>query len=516
MSLTVSAGETVDVGQTVSGVAGTYIYQGGVLVSSLAGVLTESNLTVLSGGVVNVVGSGVASGGTVNSGGLMTEAVGGMASGVTVVSGGFDYVSGGGEAVGSILDTSGFQYVFLAGSASGTQIQNGGEVVFSAGVSDAAVVTGAVGFQDALGGGTVSGTIISSGGDELINPGANVFPLTLRTGGLIALVGVQARDATVVGGALQVSSNGTVVATVQLAAGSNDAFGFSVLPAGTTLGSAGGEFFVDLADTPGGAVTISSLRQSIDVASGQVDSGASLSGYAIEKIENGGQSLAANVNSQGIQVVRSGGLASGSVIASGGFEVVYSGGQVDNLTLDPGATLYAYNAASASAYVNASQQLVVTAGGTVVETVGLSAATYGVHYTNTNEAFNDTFFNITRSVVDDFNGDGRADILIENTNGAVVVGEIGSGGQESYHVVAALGPEWTFVGTGDFFNDGKQGFLIRNTNGSVDFGEVSGGAVTYTQLGTLGSQWSFLGVGHPNSDWDKRIIQNTNGAGVGA
>jgi len=514
MSLTVSAGETVDIGQVVGGVAGTYIYQGGVLVSSLTGVLSESDVTVLSGGVVNVTGAGVESGGTVSFGGLITEAAGGVASGVTVVSGGFDYVSAGGEAIGSILDTSGFQYVF-SGIASATQVDNGGEVVFNGAISDGAVVTGSLGYQDALGGATVSGTIIEIGGDELINPGANVFPLTLQTGGLVALVGVQGRDAFVdSSGNLEVTSNGTLVATIPLAPGSSDAFGFSVLPAGTALGSAGGEFLVDLADTPGGAVTISGLRESIDVASGQIDNGASLSAYAIEKIENGGQSLGAIVSSQGIQVVRSGGLASGSVVASGGFEGVYSGSQVDDLTLEPGATLYFYGAASASGYVNASNQLVLTSGGSVVETIGLSAATYGLHVSRSTDGFDDTILTISRSVTDDFNGDGRADILIENTNGAVVVGEIGSSGQETYTQVAALGPEWSFVGTGDFYNDGNQGFMIENTNGAVVVGEVSSGVTTYTQVGALGPEWSFVGAAHPSDDSDQILIENTNGAVV--
>ena len=46
-------------------------------------------------------------------------------------------------------------------------------------------------------------------------------------------------------------------------------------------------------------------------------------------------------------------------------------------------------------------------------------------------------------------------MLIENTNGAVVVGEPGANGQMAYTQIAALGTEWTFKGTGDFLGTGQ-------------------------------------------------------------
>jgi hypothetical protein len=117
--------------------------------------------------------------------------------------------------------------------------------------------------------------------------------------------------------------------------------------------------------------------------------------------------------------------------------------------------------------------------------------------------------------LDDVYGDGRSDVLIQNTGGAVVVGALGAGGQETYAQVAALGPEWTFVGTGDFLGAGVSDFLIENTAGAVDVGEVTGGQAQYTEVAGLGPEWRFVGtgdfVGDGKSDF---LIENTSGAVV--
>ena len=62
-------------------------------------------------------------------------------------------------------------------------------------------------------------------------------------------------------------------------------------------------------------------------------------------------------------------------------------------------------------------------------------------------------------------------ILIENTNGAVVVGAGADRGESArLQSVAALGPEWSFKGAGDFLGDGTLAALIENTNGAVVVG----------------------------------------------
>jgi serralysin len=90
-------------------------------------------------------------------------------------------------------------------------------------------------------------------------------------------------------------------------------------------------------------------------------------------------------------------------------------------------------------------------------------------------------------------GDGKDQFLMENAAGAVVAGEIGSGGQVRYTSVADLGSEWRFVGAGDYLGEGHDQFAIENTNGALVLGDYVGGQVRYTQVGTLGSEWSFHG-----------------------
>jgi hypothetical protein len=131
----------------------------------------------------------------------------------------------------------------------------------------------------------------------------------------------------------------------------------------------------------------------------------------------------------------------------------------------------------------------------------------------------------------DFLGNGGADFLIENSSGAVVVGEVsyeppqdvyGSGitPLASFHTasvvytrVAGLGPEWSIVESGDFLGNGKTDFLMENTNGSLVVGEVSAGnQVAYSVVGGLGPEWSFVGAGdYLGIGKDSFMIENTTG-----
>ncbi len=113
---------------------------------------------------------------------------------------------------------------------------------------------------------------------------------------------------------------------------------------------------------------------------------------------------------------------------------------------------------------------------------------------------------------DDFDGFGKSDILISNTSGAVVVGEIGASGAEAYLRVATLGAQWTFRENGDFYGDNASAYLIENTSGQLDIGGVAGQSTSFTVIGSLGAQWNFvdagdfLGVGH-----DQYLIESTGG-----
>jgi hypothetical protein len=119
---------------------------------------------------------------------------------------------------------------------------------------------------------------------------------------------------------------------------------------------------------------------------------------------------------------------------------------------------------------------------------------------------------VSSAAHDDFLNHPESDFLIENTSGAVVVGEV-QGGPAAYQLVSGLGPEWTFVGDGDFSGDGVAGFLIQNAAGAVDIGQVTGGQASFTQVSALGPEWKFVGVGDFMADGHADfLIENAAGA----
>ena len=71
------------------------------------------------------------------------------------------------------------------------------------------------------------------------------------------------------------------------------------------------------------------------------------------------------------------------------------------------------------------------------------------------------------------------------------IGQVGSNGQMTYTQVASIGSEWKFVGTGDVLGQGHDQFIVENSNGAVDVGNVVNGQAQFTQVSALGSEWSF-------------------------
>ncbi|HWE98294.1 MAG TPA: NF038122 family metalloprotease [Caulobacteraceae bacterium] len=112
----------------------------------------------------------------------------------------------------------------------------------------------------------------------------------------------------------------------------------------------------------------------------------------------------------------------------------------------------------------------------------------------------------------DFTGDFRSRYLIENSSGAIVLADSVTG---SYTVVGGLGPEWAFHGVGDLLGDGRDQFLIENTGGALVVGEVNGASTTYASIGAIGPEWSFGGTGDFLGDGkDQFLIENSSGGVV--
>ena len=118
----------------------------------------------------------------------------------------------------------------------------------------------------------------------------------------------------------------------------------------------------------------------------------------------------------------------------------------------------------------------------------------------------------------DFNGDGKSDILFQNTDGQAAIWEMDgtnpiAGG--SQWVGANPGPDWKVVGTGDFNGDGKSDILFQNTDGQAAIWEMNGTnpiAGGSRWVANPGPDWKVVGTGDYNGDGKSDILfQNTGG-----
>jgi hypothetical protein len=123
-------------------------------------------------------------------------------------------------------------------------------------------------------------------------------------------------------------------------------------------------------------------------------------------------------------------------------------------------------------------------------------------------------------VRDDFNGDGRSDLVWRHDNGAFTnwLGQA-SGGFVSNDANAFrnLPTSWHVAGTGDFNGDGRDDVLWRNGNGALTnwLGQSNGGFVSndLNALSNLPTSWQVAGTGDFNSDGRDDIIwRRTDGA----
>jgi hypothetical protein len=120
---------------------------------------------------------------------------------------------------------------------------------------------------------------------------------------------------------------------------------------------------------------------------------------------------------------------------------------------------------------------------------------------------------ITNDVRNDFNGDGRSDVLWRHDNGSFTTwlaqanGGFASNDANSFTV---LPTEWRVVGTGDFNGDGRDDIVWRHANGA--FTEwLAGGNGSFTSndanaWAMLPNSWQVDGVGDFNNDGKDDLI----------
>jgi len=74
---------------------------------------------------------------------------------------------------------------------------------------------------------------------------------------------------------------------------------------------------------------------------------------------------------------------------------------------------------------------------------------------------------LAANAADDFNGDGKSDILWRHASGDTVIWFTNGLQYLSNADLGNVSTSWSIVGTGDFNGDGKGDILWRNTNGDV-------------------------------------------------
>ena len=120
----------------------------------------------------------------------------------------------------------------------------------------------------------------------------------------------------------------------------------------------------------------------------------------------------------------------------------------------------------------------------------------------------------------DFNGDGRSDILWRNDNGLVGewLGQSNGGFVGNANVNIPLENSWHVAGTGDFNGDGLNDILWRNDTGLVGewLGQSNGGFVGNTNVSIpLEKSWHVAGTGDFNGDAIDDILWRNDSGLVG-
>lgn len=128
---------------------------------------------------------------------------------------------------------------------------------------------------------------------------------------------------------------------------------------------------------------------------------------------------------------------------------------------------------------------------------------------------------ISSSVDDDFNGDGRGDVLLQSSTGAISVWQ----GQPDGHFIEignlaanALDASWKVAGIGDFNGDGREDVLFRHSSGVI--GQWSGRAGQFTNnsgvaANPVDNNWSVAGVADYNGDGRDDILWRHSGGELG-
>jgi len=112
----------------------------------------------------------------------------------------------------------------------------------------------------------------------------------------------------------------------------------------------------------------------------------------------------------------------------------------------------------------------------------------------------------------DFDGNGRADILLRTDNGDLSMGLMNVSGKISDISLGNIPMEWKIAGSGDFNGDGKADILWRNMSGEVAIWFMNGAQVQdWTSLGKVGLDLTISGIRDFDADGKADILWQDGG-----
>jgi hypothetical protein len=121
---------------------------------------------------------------------------------------------------------------------------------------------------------------------------------------------------------------------------------------------------------------------------------------------------------------------------------------------------------------------------------------------------------ISAAIRNDFNGDGKSDILWRNNDGRVSLWQM-NGSIATESIFASLPTAWKVADSGDFNGDKKSDILWRNDDGSVSIWQMDGTtAKAKTVIGDAATTWKIAGTGDFNGDSKSDILWRNDDGGV--
>jgi hypothetical protein len=116
----------------------------------------------------------------------------------------------------------------------------------------------------------------------------------------------------------------------------------------------------------------------------------------------------------------------------------------------------------------------------------------------------------------DFNGDGKSDLLFQNTSGALSIWLMNGPTMLSSGAPAPPSANWTIQGIGDFDGDGKADILWRDSNsGTLSIWFMDGTALRTTGVpGGASSEWVVQRIGDFNGDGKADILWRSTASGT--